>query len=319
MLKFISKKIALQWILLVGLFAFAIFTIIEKAHVANADGATFLFKAFAHFFQQHEYAGKGVIITVLLLQIMLLQYFFGKNEFVAKATLLPACFYISILLITKSLSTISPLFFTLMFFLMILSINYAVSPVKLKNNAFIVGIISAFATCFDVSGLIFIILAIITLIINHYSKIKEILILLSGFILVYIYAFSYYFLVNKLDIWLLSYKEIKISSMFNGEISISALSQISLMCLCIIYLYFMIRTRLISATKTVIVRKQALSLNIWSVLMGASLLLSYTTYPYILGYLSVPIVIYLTILVPEKNRGYINEWVTLITFITLCL
>ena len=190
MLKFLYRKIALQWGLLLGLLALAIYTIITQTQLTNEQGTAFLFKNFAHFFSQYKYFGRGIIIAVLLLQIFLLQYSFRKNEYSAKKSLLPACFFLSILLLTKSLTIISPFFFTLLFFLIISSIDFTTSSFKIKNNIFWVSILLALATCFDISSVILLVLVISTLIINQFSKIKEIGILLFGLLLVYFYFFS---------------------------------------------------------------------------------------------------------------------------------
>jgi len=315
MLKFINKKIAFQWILLLGLLTLSVYTVITQTQLVNEQGAVFLYKNFAHFFSQYEFLGKGIIIAILLLQILLLQYYFTKNEFTAKDSLLPACFYLSILLLTKSLTTISPLFFTLLFFLITISMNYTTSSVKLKNNVFWVGILIALGTCFDLSSVILLVLVAVTLIINQFFKIKEIGILLFGFVLVYFYFFSYYFFTNNLFDWLLTFQQIQILGILDGKILTCTRTLITLSFLTIIYIYIMVRTRMISESKVVMLRKRVVTLNMCAILMIACLFISNSTYPYILGYLFVPIAIYLAILAQEKNPFFINEIVIIVTLL----
>jgi hypothetical protein len=317
MLKLINRKIALQWVLLSGLVTFSVYQIFTETKVLSIEGAPFLFKSFVIFFNQYEIIGKGIIIALLLLQIILIQYHFKKNEYTYRKSLLPACFYLSILLLTKSLNNITPQFFTLQFFLIVIAFNYNVPAVKLKNNALIVGIILALATCFDISSIIMLFLAVITLSINHFFKLKEIGIMLFGFSLLYFYFFSYYLFINNLNDWLLTFKEIKLLSIFHEKIFINVFPIIKFISIAIIFAYFILRTKIINDSKIVIQRKRILTLNIWSVMMIACIFISNSTYPNVLGYLFGSISIYLAILAQERNPLYINELITIIILVML--
>ena len=319
MLKYLCKKITLQWFILFGLTAFSIYTIITKTHISEQTGSAFLFKSFSDLFAQNQFFGKGIIIIVLLVQIYLIQLYFRKNEYAAKKSLLPACFYLSILLLSKSLITISPFFFTLLFFIIIISTNYTGDAVTLKNNAFWVGMLIALATCFDVSGVVLLVLAIITLILNHFSIIKEICILLFGFFLVYLYFFSFHFFMNSYDEWLATLLQIKILGIFDEDMLSHTSTLIALLIFSFLYLYFIIRTRIINDSKIVVQRKRVITLNTRALLMIACLFLSNSTYPCVLGYLFIHISVYLSILAQEKNPLFVNEIITVATFIVLCL
>ena len=319
MLKFINRKTGLQWVLLLGLLSLSIYTIITKTQVANEAGTAFLYKSFTVFFSQHELFGKGLIILTLLLQIIFLQYCFGKYESTPKKSLLPTCFFLSILLLTKSLTIISPFFFTLLFFLKIISLDYTEVSEKIKSNTFLGGLLIAFATCLDISSIIFLLLVIVTLFINQYSRVKEIGILLLGFAVFYLYVFSYYFLTNNLNEWILTFKEIKILGILDSKTLNSTQGIISLICLGLIYMFFIIKLKLVNDSKVIIQRKKITSLNIRAVLIIACLLISSSTYPQVLGYLFIHLSIYLALLSSEKSQFYINEIVTIITFVVLCL
>jgi len=319
MLKYLSRKIALQWIILLGLFALALFTILTKSQVVNLEGAPFLFQNFVCLFAQYEYLGKGIIIAGLCLQILLLQYYFRTREYAAKNSLLPTCFYLSILLLTKSLIFISPFFFTLFFLLIIISINFTGSSVKLKNNVFWAGIIIACASAFDTSSIILIFLVIVMLIINQYSRIKEIGILLFGFLLLYFYFFAFHFFINDLNDWILTFKQIKIMEILSTPVKNMTIPLISLLVLTIIYLFFIIKFKLLSDAKIMILRNRVITLNAISILILFCLLLSNSSYPDVLGYLFVSISIYLAMLAQEKSSLFMNEIITLITLIALWL
>jgi hypothetical protein len=148
---------------------------------------------------------------------------------------------------------------------------------------------------------------------------KEIGILIFGFLLLYLYLFSYFFLTNNLNEWLLTFKEIKLFKILDGEIFTYPYVFISLISIGIIYIYFILRTKIISDSKVVAQRKRMITFNLWSVLMIVSIFISNLNYPLVLGYLYVAISIYLAILSQEKNPLYINELITVITLVALWL
>jgi hypothetical protein len=319
MLKFISKKITLQWFIFLGLLALAVYTIFTQTQLVNEEGTTLQYKNIAHYFSQYKLFGKIIIVLILLLQIYLLQYCFIKNEYICRNSLLPACFYLSILLLTGSLLKISPVFFTSLFFIITISINYTASSVVLKNNVFWAGMLIALGTCFDVSSIVLLFLVAVTLIINQFFKMKEMLILLFGFTLVYFYFFSYYFLKNSLTDWLLTFQEIRILGIVYDNSLSQTISILRFITLGLIYFYFMMRLQLINESKVVVLRKKTLTLNMWALLIIACLFISNTTLPKLLGYLFVPISIYLSIFANERNPFYINEIITVLTLLVICL
>jgi len=319
MLKFINKNITFQWVLFLILLALSIYHILTKTQISHTEGCAFLYISFAHLFSQYEYLGKGLIIVVLLLQLLFLQYYFNKNDYSPKTSLLPACFYISILLLTKSLHHISPFFFTLFFLLVIICIEFTESSVKLKNNVFWAGILVALATCFDISSIIIFFLLIATLIINQFSRIKEIGILLFGVALPYFYFFSYHFITNNLNEWILTFQQINIFGVLNIPVANLSRTLFSLIILGIVYLFFIIRFKILSETKVAIQRNRIVTLNTRAVLMLGCILISNSLYPVVLGYLFIHISIYLAMLMQEKSPLFINEVITIITLVALWL
>jgi hypothetical protein len=319
MLKFLSKKIAFQWIIVLGLLALALYTVITKSHVAIEAGTPFLFKNFAGFFSKYIFFGKAIIIIVLLFQIILLQYYFRKHEYATRNSLLPACFFLSILLLTKSLIIISPFFFTLFFFLIVISIDFTGSAERLKNNAFWAGLIIALATGFDISSIVLLFIVMVTLIINQFSRIKEVGILLFGFTLLYLYFFSFNFFIDNLPEWLQTFQEIKFLGVLNSKIGNMSLALFSMISLGIVYMVFIIRFKLLSEGKIALQRKRVFDLNIMAILMMVCLVISNSSYPVVLGYLSVHLSVYLAMTAQEKSPLLINEWITIITLVALCL
>jgi len=319
MFKFFNRNIAIQWFIFFGLLLFSIYTIFDKAVVVYEDNATLLYEYFFHFYSLHPLFVKSIITVMLMLQVSLIQLFFIKSEvFTLKNSLFPSCFYLSILLLTKTFEHISPIFFTILFYTIVISINYSTSSVRLKNHVFWSGILIALATCFDKSSIVLFAMVVSTLFINQYFKIKEIAILVFGFLLVYLYYFAFIFLSDNLHEWLL-FEGVRILGGWDTDILFQPEAIISLSGLFVLYNYYMIRTKLISDSKVVVVRKKIFTLNIWSLLMIACIFISNSSYPYVLGYLFVPISAYLAILSQEKNPFFMNEIITIATLFLLWL
>ena len=287
--------------------------------VADIEGTAFLFENFAVLFSNHQFLGKAIIITIIVLQIVCIQYFFRRNEFTTRNNLLPTLYYLSILLITKSLTIISPFFFTSFFFLIIICIEIADNATKIKNNILWAGMLIALATCFDFSGIVLLLLFIVTLFVNQFSSIKAIGILCFGFLIFYFYLFSCVFFVDNLSAWITSFKEIKILGVLNSTFEKPAREVGALIVLGVVYLFFVIKFKLLSESKIVIHRKRVATLNTRALLLIICVFLSNSAYPTVLGYLSVPIAIFLAMLAQEKSPLWINEVITTITLVALCL
>ena len=320
MLKFLNKNITFQWVILLGLFGFSLYEIFTKSQVADAEGTAFLFKNFKLLFSNHQFLGKVIIIIIIILKIVCLQYFFRKNELATKNNLLPSVFYFSILLITKSLTTISPFFFTSFFFLIIICIEIAENSKTIKNNVLWAGILIALATCFDFSSIILLFLLMVTLFINQFSSMKEIGILWFGFTLFYFYLFSFNFFVDHLGEWKLSFQQLSILGVLNSAIINEPKKLVALIILGILYLFFVVKFKLLSESKVVIHRKRIATLNTRALLLLICIFISNSTYPAVFGYLSVPVSIYLAMLVQEKSQRWItNDVIAIITLTTFVI
>jgi hypothetical protein len=317
MLKYLNKKIALQFVIFLGLFAFSVYTIITKSQVFDSAGTPFLFQSFARILSHYKYVGRGIVVAVLVFQLIFIQYYFKINEYSAKNSFLPACFYLAILLLRKSLITISPFFFTLSFFLIIISIDLTETSIKLKNNLFWAGTVIALATAFDISGIILFVIAVVTLIINQFSRIKEIGILIFAFLLLYFYFFSFHFFTNNLNEWLLTFQQMKIMSVWSIPVTDRSLTTFSLISLGLIFLFFIIKFKLVNDSKLLTQRSKIFTLNIRATLMIVCIFISNSSYPEVLGYLFVHLSIYLAMLAQEKSPWFLNEFITIITFVAL--
>jgi hypothetical protein len=148
---------------------------------------------------------------------------------------------------------------------------------------------------------------------------KEISILIFGFILVYLYFFSYHFFMNNHIEWFSTFQQIKFLGVLKTETLPHTPKLIALPALFLLYLYFIMRVMYINNSKVVVQRKRIITLNTRAVLMMACILISNSIFPQILGYLFIHIAVYLALLAQEKSPLYINEGVTLITIVVLCL
>ena len=83
----------------------------------------------------------------------------------------------------------------------------------------------------------------------------------------------------------------------------------------ILFAYFIIRTTLIGKSKILVQRRRIGTLNICALLLLLCLFISNATFPFALTYLIVPVSIYLAFLSKAKNPVFINEIITVITFV----
>jgi hypothetical protein len=256
MLKFIKKKVALQWMLLLGLLTLAVYKIITQTELANNYESPFLFQSFTLLFDSSIFLSKGIIIAILLLQIILLQFYFLKNELSVKFSLIPACFFLSIMLITKSLFIIYPSFFTILFLLIIISIEQNASLSSTNYNVFWIGVIIALATGFDYSSIFLLIIIMIILLMHQFSRVKVIGILFFGFFLTYLCFFSYFFLTDQLAEWVSTFDQINILKIINKKPLANIYTFFSSIVLSLIFAYFIIKTTRNGILKGIVLRKR---------------------------------------------------------------
>lgn len=320
MFKFLNKYIFFLWLVLVTLFVLSIYFVITKSCVLGSYNHYYLFSSFFKILNEYNILRIAVIILNLILQLLLLSAFLSQSRFIAPNSPYPAIFYLALLLATNSLITITPIFFTntILLIILCLNVNYD-NESRTKRNIFFTGILIALGCCFDFAFIVTILFVVISLMINLYSKIRHIMILLSGFVILTIYVFSYYLFTDSLPVLQNYFSQISPLYIFNTDFDYSSLC-ITLFASAFIASWIMIfKISQAFESKIVVMRKRLITLQILYVILFLTLLLCTLNYPFYLQYLIVPLACFFVAVAQLPSRLFINELLVLIIFLGLCL
>lgn len=317
--KLLNRNRGFQIAILVGLLGGIVFQLITKSHLVDSPNYTFFFKSFAQFVSNHPIIGKSIIFAVLIIQLIFLQSYFWRNDFVAKKSFFPSIYYLVLLLCSNAIVEITPIFFTTLAFIICLSFDLQTHQTKVKNNVFFAGVIIALFSYFDIAISLITLLIISSLIINQFTKLKEIFILFLGFLITHIYVITYCFFTHNLEFFISQLQQIQWFGVFRFDFQFTYIKTISLIIITLLYLYFIIRTKVQSESKVVVQRKRILTLNVISVIWITAVFINSSCIPISKGYFFVPFSLYLGILSQDRSKFLINEIVTCLTIVCLCL
>ena len=320
MFKILNKYISLLWLVFVTLLSVSIYVVVAKSCVLDNYSHYYLFPSFFKILNESYFIRIVVVILNLVLQLLLISSFLSQSRFITPNSPYPSIFYLALLLSTNSLITITPIFFTntILLIILCLNVNYD-NESRTKRNIFFTGILVALGCCFDFAFIVTLLFVIISLMINLYSKIRHIMILLSGFIILITYIFSYYLFTDSLSLLQNYFSQISPLYTFN---SISTDSSLRITFFAIAFFASWIMIFKISQafeSKIVAMRKRHITLQILYVVLFLSFLFCTLSYPFYLQYLVVPLACFFVAVAQLPSRLFINELLVLFIFLGLCL
>lgn len=320
MFKFLNKYIPLLWLVFVTLFFVSIYCIVTKSCVLYSYNHYYLFSSFFKILNESYFIRIAVVILNLVLQLLLISAFLSQSRFIAPNSPYPSIFYLALLLVTNSLITITPIFFTntILLIILCLNVNYD-NESRTKRNIFFTGILVALGCCFDFAFIVTLLFVIISLMINLYSKIRHIMILLSGFIILITYIFSYYLFTDSLDIFQNYFTQISLFYIFNSTLTYPSLRITFFVVAFFASWVVILKISQAFESKIVAMRKRFITLQILYVVLFLSFLFCTLNYPLYLQYLIVPLACFFVALAQLPSRLFINELLVLFVFLGLCL
>lgn len=320
MFKFLNSRVGLLWAILCSLLAGCIYMIIVKSCVLVDYDNLGLFHSFFVFLKEHKIYRVCILILNLLLQLFLLSYYLSETKLVQRGSLYPAIFYLAFLLVTKSFWEVTPLLFTNTFLILILLLNnYYDNEFRIKKSVFYTSMLIALGCCFDLSFIMVMLFVIISLIINLFSKMRHIAILLFAFLMCSLYIFSFYFLTDTISALVDYVSTISPFLFFDNFDSLPLHRWLFLLLgLCFIVI-IMVVVSFLFENRLIVMRKKVFSLHILFFCQLLALLLTNFYYPNFLQYFVVPISITLSLLVTTSNRSFVSEFFVFVVILCLCV
>lgn len=316
MLHLLNKNLNLQLAILVALLGWTAWTIFARMTLMPPDGTMLLFQHVANLWTAHPLLVRcGVLLLVLFMTIGVIRDF-QQNHFYENRTYMPGIFLLLILNCGKFLNAFTPALLTASFIAMImLMYSPGESASKVKDRIFTFGLSIAIATLLDVSAFGILLFLIMTIAINNVTPFKDNLILLSGMLIPYIYAFSIAFIGNTMPVFLQSWRDLAILVPAKTITHLSLNDYLVLSYFLVLVICLIIRGKQHLDNKLIVIRQAFTNTHLLFISMLLFLWLGNIALPGALLYVLLPVATYLAVAVIPKRRRFVFD----ILFVIFCV
>lgn len=253
----------------------------------------------------HNDLFRGLMLIFIVIEALLLYSFFKKGKFTDNHTFFPVVWLLFFYAFGSFLLPFTPIFITNVAVVLLVTLN-SVSQ-NSKVAVLMSGVVVGLASLYDISAVLLLVYVFISLIISKLNWIRDIVVSLVGFLLPYIYVAAGFYFHGTFGYLISSMQQISIQPYLFAS---PHFSPISLACLAVFVLflpYAFLQLKLLADNKLVVIRNRYISLNFLMLVLFCMALFSPIPLPYSLSYLTVPLAMYLSALIPEKRFSIFKE------------
>ena len=320
MFYYLNKNGIVQIVIMVFLMAWAMFTIMNQMTIYSAEGQSLLFSKLIGFWSEHPVNMKVTVGVMLLLETLLIAYYYSLNRFSDNQTHIAALFFLLLLNVGGFLKQITPASITLMFMTLIMLVNSQDENERpVKNRVFTSGLLVGLCSLFDpvsICAIVFLLLALIT---HRYSKSKEIIILLFGLMFVYIYFFSACFFTNNFPVLIDSIKQLHFFGLIKNIPLLTVYDYVFVIYTIVFVVYLMIQLKLFYDNKLIVLRKRLVTMHFLMFVSVGMLLLSGLSLSAGFLYMILPVTVYFSMITQYKSRIILHDILIVAFFVLLWL
>ena len=318
MFRSIQSKLFLQVVCVLALLVWAVLQFIGPTHFLQPLSSTVFWQMLAPL--QSHYGGMITIISFgLLLQILLTDVYYFRGGFGDNHHLMVCIWFLLILCCGGFVSELSPVWFSNLILAIIISLNFDYDNGNLKSKDLLSGILTGVASLFYPPMLFVAFFVISSLIINRFSKYKDIIVYILGILLVYLYIFCFYFFCNRLPELYQFVTEIRfyntfmMTEMYSWKVMVLIATTVASL------LYAIVVLKIQYDSKTVLLRKRLITIHL--ITMSTLLLMAFSPFDFhqAVGFLLIPMTLYYSMLSQMKEHPFINDLMMLIFVVALCL
>ena len=305
---FLNKHIVLQIVIAILLFSWSVVTIITQMTILPPDGQGILYYSLFNHWSSNPMGMKFVVVVLLASELLFINLFFKSNKFSDNKTLMPIVFFLLLVNAGKFLYCFSPVFLTILILTVILFFTTQDNSEKpVKNRTFAAGILVGFSSLVDPHAVWIILFLIISLLANRFSKFKEIMILICGFVFVYIYYFALAFLFDKIPLAISAIQNLQFFGLIHDFPSMKVLDMVLSGFLLLSVFFEMASLKLYFDSKLIVLRKRFMTTMFLFFVMLIALLFSNYGFRYGLLYLIVPVALIFSMLSILKNKRWLKD------------
>lgn len=320
MFYFINKKFIFQLVVVLALLAWSFTTIATQLTICPMDGQTFISQFIFTFFEEHLILAKIVLSLMLLIECVFIQRFFDDSKLSENQTYMPVVFFLLFVNVGHFLSSFTPICSTLLLLSYVLLFDTKDENDRASyNRVFSSGILIGVATLLDPSAVWLLLFLTLVLLTNQFSKAKELIILLFGFLIVAIYLFSIMYLKDMLPVLFKSLKYLYTFVPLKSFAQVPIVKWIAVGAVLLISIYMAFVDKSFYDNKLIVLRKRFRVTHLLMFAMILEMLFSGLPLQYALVYLSLPITIYTSVLCLNKHRIVFHDFLIVALLVLLWL
>jgi len=266
----------------------------------------------------HPSAARAGILALYVLQQLLLYSYFKRNRFADNETLIPCIALAAFLAASGIASHCTPVLIANTAAIGVLRLSDDSESRHLKSRLLLAGTLIGIASLYDLSLLLLAVAIILILVTNRLNTLNDIFVALIGILIPYIYVLAYHFFVGNLSAYLSSFTRFD----FQFPLVSARPSIVAIICIvvCIaLLIYILVKLKIRFDYKLIVVRKRFANTHFLFVVSAAILFLTNLPYPQSLGYLFIPIAIYLAAYAPSRRFSITKEVVLTLFFTAITL
>lgn len=316
MFHLLNKNLNIQLFFLVILTGWSGWLIFSQMSMLPQEGSMLMFQYLASWWTKHNTLVRIFVFAMVLTMTFGVIKHFDNNHFCESRTYMPGIFFLLLLNCGKFLHTFTPSLLTCFFIALILLMDTPNdSSASLKNRIFTFGLTIALATLLDISAFGIILFLILMISINNVTSIKDNLILFSGLLIPYIYAFAISYIAGTLPVFVQSWRDLTIFEPAKQFSHLRIIDYATLAFFILTIILLIIRDKRFLDNKLIIIRQAFTNNHLLVFSMLVFLWLGNVTLPLALTYLILPVSIYMAIAAIPKQRCLLVD----ILILALCV
>lgn len=318
MFRFIQSRIFFQAVGIVAVLAWAVVQLVTSAQYVPLSSQALYWPSIAPI--QGSYVAMCLIIAFgLLLQLVLTDVYFFRGGFGDSHHLMVVLWFMLILCCGGFVAQLSPIWMSNIILAIIVSVNFDYDRGNLKNKDFVSGMLTAVASLFYPPVLFVAFFVISSLIINRFSKYKDIVVYLLGILTTYLYVFCFYFFTDRLPELEKMLMDVRFYNTFTATAVYSWKEIVLLSATGLSLLYAIFILKIQYGNKPVLLRKRLVTIHLITVSMLLMMIFSPFDIHQSVGFLLIPFTLYYAMLSQMKEHPFVNDIMMLIFAVALCL
>lgn len=318
MFRFIQSRLFVQGLVVVTLVVWATIMLVTSTAMLKPPFQLYYWQFIMPL--QQSYVAMCMILAVgILLLILMLDVYYFRCGFGDSHHLMVVLWYLLLLCCGGYISEFSPVWMSNLVLAIIISLNFDYDRGNLKNKDLLSGLLTGIASLFYPPMLFVAFFVISSLVINRFSKYKDIVVYLLGILTVYLYVFCYYFFSDNLPVLYKMLSELKFYNTFAvttvyswREIVLMSVAAVSLL-----YVIFILKLQY--DNKQLLLRKRLMTIHLITISMILMVVFSPFDIHQAMGFLLIPFTLYYAMLSQMKEHPVVNDVMMLIFAVALCL